>query len=67
MIELECSAVVLAARKCSLHLHGSPFEIVADHKLLIQILNKHSLDEIEETRFQRLIVLKLRSYQLFAT
>ncbi|PAA50313.1 hypothetical protein BOX15_Mlig015377g3 [Macrostomum lignano] len=55
MIELELLAVVWAAKKCRLFLEGlQNFEIIIDHKPLEPILNRYTLDQIENPRLQRL-------------
>ena len=48
-------AVCWAVSKCKLFLTGlQHFTIITDHNPLIPILNNHRLDEIENSRFQRL-------------
>ena len=55
VIELECLAVAWAIKKCHLFLAGlGHFTVIADHNLLVPILNSHRLDEIENPRLQRL-------------
>ena len=55
VIELECLAVAWAIKKCHLFLAGlDHFTIVTDHNPLIPIFNSHRLDEIENSRLQRL-------------
>ena len=53
-IELEMLAIAWAVKKCHLYLAGQHFTIVTDHKPLLTILNSKRLDEIENTRLQRL-------------
>ena len=54
MIELEMLAVAWAVKKCRIFLEVlSQFDIT-NHRLLITILNKHHLGEIENPRLQRL-------------
>ncbi|XP_065182282.1 uncharacterized protein LOC135812991 [Sycon ciliatum] len=65
VIELELLAVVWAVHKCSLFLSGSRFDLFTDHRSLVPILNKYTLDQIENPRLLRL-ALKLRSCQLVA-
>ena len=67
MIELELLAAVWAVDKCRIYLEGlQKFEIVTDHRPLIPILNRHSLNEIENPRLQRLR-MRLLMYQYHAT
>ena len=55
MIELELVAVAWAVKKCNLFLDGLPhFDIKTDHAPLVPILNKYTLDQIENPRLQRL-------------
>lgn len=55
MIELELVAVAWAVKKCNLFLDGLPhFDIVLDHAPLIPLLNKYTLDQIDNPRLQRL-------------
>ena len=55
VIELECLAVAWAVKKCSMFLSGiNHFMVITDHHSLVPILNTHRLDEIENTRLQRL-------------
>ena len=62
MIELECLAVVWAVAKCKTFLAGVHFEVITDHKPLVPILNKYSLNQIENPRLLRLI-MKLQMFQ----
>ena len=67
MIEIELLAVVWAVEKCRLYLEGlRNFEIVTDHRPLVPILNRHSLNEIENPRLQRLR-MRLLMYQYTAS
>ena len=59
VIELELLAVVWAVHKCSLFLSSSRFDLFTDHRSLVPILNKYTLDQIENPRLLRL-ALKLR-------
>ena len=53
MIELEMLVVAWAVKKCCIFLKGlSQFNIITDHRLLITILNKKHLGEIEDTCLQ---------------
>jgi transposase InsO family protein len=55
MIELELLAVVWAVtKKCHIYLQGQPFQLIVDHKPLIPILNKYTLDMVDNPRLQRL-------------
>ena len=55
MVELELLAVVWATQKCKMFLSGmKQFTIVVDHQPLVSILNKKSLDMIENPRILRL-------------
>ena len=54
-VELELLAVVWGIQKCHLYLLGlSHFDVVVDHRPLIQILNQKGLDEIDNPRIFRL-------------
>ena len=67
MIELELLGISWAVRKCRMFLDGLPhFEIITDHRPLITILNKHSLNEIANLRLQRLR-MHLSNYKFAAT
>ena len=55
MVELELLAATWAMKKCRIHLLGlEHFELVVDHKALVTILDKHRLDDVDNTRLQRL-------------
>ena len=55
MVELELLAATWAMKKCRIQLLGlSHFELVVDHKPLVTILDRHRLDDIDNTRLQRL-------------
>ena len=55
MVELELLAATWAMKKCRIHLLGLEyFELVVDHKALVTILDKHRLDDVHNTRLQRL-------------
>ena len=55
MVELELLAVVWAIHKCRIYLQGLlKFDVVVDHKPLESILNKQTLDVIDNPRIQRL-------------
>ena len=55
MVELELLAVVWAISKCRIYLQGLPkFELIVDHKPLECILNRQTLDMIDNPRLQRL-------------
>ena len=62
MIELECLAVVWAIHKCHTFLAGTEFTVVTDHKPLVPIFNRYTLDQIENPRLLRL-VMRLQLYQ----
>ena len=66
MIELECLAVVWAMKKCYPYLAGVSFDLVTDHKPLVPILNKYTLDQVENPRLLRLL-LKIQDFQFSAT
>ena len=54
MVELELLAATWAMKKCRIHLLGlDHFELVVDHKALVTILDKHRLDDVDNTRLQR--------------
>ena len=55
MVELELLAAVWAVKKCRLYLFGLPkFTLVVDHQPLGSILDKFTLDAVENPRLQRL-------------
>ena len=53
-IELEMKAIVYGMTKCSYYLLGTSFRLITDHRPLIPILDKYSLDQISNPRLQRL-------------
>ena len=66
-IEVELLALTWAAKKCSIYLKGmQSFEVVTDHRPLVPILSKKSLQDIENPRLQRLREL-LTPYNFTAT
>ena len=55
MVELEMKAVEWAMGKCRLYLLGLPtFTLVVDHQPLVTILDKYTLDAVENPKLQRL-------------
>ena len=55
MVELEMKGVEWAVKKCRLYLLGlQHFTVVVDHQALVPILNKFTLDAVENPRLQRL-------------
>jgi hypothetical protein len=52
--ELELLAVVYACEKCSLYLQGREFTVVTDHKPLLTILNRKSIETVTSPRLLRL-------------
>jgi hypothetical protein len=55
IVELELAAVEWAMRKCRLYLLGLPsFQLVVDHQALVTILDKYTLDAVENPKLQRL-------------
>ncbi len=55
MVEMELLAVKWAMQKCHIYLFGlEHFYVVVDHLPLLSILNKQTLDCVENTRLQRL-------------
>ena len=55
IVELELAAVEWAIRKCRLYLSGLPtFTVMVDHQALVAILDKYTLDAIENPKIQRL-------------
>ena len=55
MVELELAGAVWAMKKCHNYLHGlDNFTLLTDHQPLVTILNKKTLDHIDNTRVQRL-------------
>ena len=54
-IELELLGIVWATKKCEIYLKGMDnFTIITDHNPLVGILDKKTLDEVENPRLQRL-------------
>ena len=54
-VELELLDVSWASKKCRLYLLGRDhFELLVDHRPLVSILDKKTLDQIENRRLQRL-------------
>ena len=54
-IEMELLGIVWATKKCEMYLKGmSHFTIITDHNPLVGILDKKTLDEVENPRLQRL-------------
>ena len=55
IVELELAAVEWAMRKCPLYLLGLPhFRLVVDHQALVTILDKYTLDAVENPKLQHL-------------
>ena len=55
MVELELKKAEWAMSKCRLYLLGLPrFTLVVDHQPLVTILDKYTLDAVENPRLQRL-------------
>jgi len=55
MVELELRAAHWAMKKCRLYLHGLPsFTLIVDHQPLVTILDKYTLDVVENPRLQRM-------------
>jgi hypothetical protein len=55
IVELELAAVEWAMRKCKLYLLGLPmFRLIVDHQALVTILDKYTLDAVENPKLQRL-------------
>lgn len=55
IVELELAAVEWAMRKCRLYLLGLPcFTLVVDHQALVSILDRKTLDLVENPKLQRL-------------
>ena len=55
VVELELLAAIWATKKCRIQILGLPhFQLVVDHKPLVTILDRHLLDDIDNTRLQRL-------------
>ena len=64
--ELELTAAVWGIRKCKLYLLGLPsFDLVLDHKPLVQIINSYTLDQAPTPRQIRLKE-KLAGYSVHA-
>ena len=55
IVELELAAVELAMRKCRLYLLGLPmFTLTVDHQALVTILDRYTLDAVDNPKLQRL-------------
>jgi hypothetical protein len=55
IVELELAAVEWAIRKCRLYLSGLPnFTLMVDHQALVAIMDKYTLDAIDNPKIQRL-------------
>ena len=55
IVELELAGAEWAIRKCRLYLLGLPsFTLVVDHQALVSILDRHTLDAVENPKLQRL-------------
>ena len=55
MVELELQAVVWAMKRCNLYLQGlDHFNLVVDHQPLVSILDKYTLDAVDNRRLQNL-------------
>ena len=62
---LELLVVTWAMKKYRIHLglHGlEHFELVVDHKALVTILDKHRLDDLDNTRLQKRDKRRRRSF-----
>ena len=54
-VELELAAVEWAMRKCRLYLLGLPiFTLTVDHQALVTILDRYTLDAVDNPKLQRL-------------
>ena len=65
VIEWELLGIAWALKKCRVFVTGIPIEVITDHAPLVPIINRHRLDEIDNTRIQRLR-LKVDAYSVFA-
>ncbi len=55
MVELELLGVKWAMKKCHSYLFGLPhFDLIVDHQPLVSILDKQTLDSVDNSRIQRL-------------
>ncbi|XP_046640190.1 uncharacterized protein K02A2.6-like [Daphnia pulicaria] len=55
IVELELAAVEWAMRKCRLYLLGLPiFTLMVDHQALVTILDRYTLDAVDNPKLQRL-------------
>ena len=55
MVELELRAAQWAMKKCRLYLMGLPtFTLIVDHQPLVTILDRYTLDQVENPRLQRM-------------
>ena len=50
VIEWELLGIAWALQKCRVFVTGIPVEVITDHAPLVPIINRHRLDEIENTR-----------------
>ena len=55
-VELEAASLVWAIHKCRWHLLGHPgFEVLTDHRGLVNIFNSRRMQDIDNNRLQRLV------------
>ena len=54
-IELEMLGISWAIKKCRIFLAGTSFSVITDHKPLISIINRKSMNEVHNPRVQRLL------------
>ena len=55
MVELKLRAAQWAMKKCRLYLMGLPtFTLIVDHQPLVTILDRYTLDQVENPRLQRM-------------
>jgi len=53
--EIELRGVEWSMKKCRLYLLGLPkFKLITDHQALVTILDRHTLDAVEQPRLQRM-------------
>ena len=65
MVKLECLGAAWAMQKCCIYLAGLQFTLALDHQPLVTTFDCHSLNQIENPRFERL-VLKTRMVQFLS-